>query len=173
MPDKQDLKFGFVFTSDETESKYDGLEILAKAKVNEGDGSYSWLFFHNDISTTQKPNIFNDEVDISADMQNDWVILKDESAVDCDHSGKCEINVAFVRNFNTMDEESDIAIEKDEESLYALIGYYEAKDAKMGHITHIGQSSNDLYVLMGATVSALTSSVAILATASVIALTAF
>ena len=65
MPDKQDLKFGFVFTSDETENKYDGLEILAKAKVNEDNGGYSWVFYHNDISTTQKPNVFNDEVDIT------------------------------------------------------------------------------------------------------------
>ena len=172
MPDKQDLKFGFVFTNDEQETRYDGLEITAKAKGDEELRSYAWTFSHNDISTTQKPNIFNDDVDIVVDKQNDWVALKDESSVRCDDSGKCEIIVAFIRNFNTMDVENDIAIEQDQENLYALIGYYEAKDSKLGHTTHIGQSFNDLYVLMGA-VNAFTSSAALLATASIIALTTF
>jgi len=113
-----------VFTGDEKENKYDGLEIKAKAKIDENLKSYSWFFSHDDISTTQKPNIFNDDVDIVADKQNDWVILQDESSVKCEDSGKCEIVVAFVRNFNTMDEESDIAIDKDEENMYALTGYY-------------------------------------------------
>jgi len=81
MPDKQDLKFGFVFTGDEKENKYDGLEITAKAKVDENLKSYSWFFSHDDIYTTQKPNIFNDDVDIVSDTQNDWVILHDESSV--------------------------------------------------------------------------------------------
>ena len=97
---------------------------MAKTKGDEELRSYTWTFSHDDISTTQKPNIFNDDVDIIADKQNDWVILHDESSVRCGDFGKCEINVAFVRNFNTLDEESDIAIEQDEESLYALIGYY-------------------------------------------------
>jgi len=74
MPDKQDLRFGFVFTNDEWETKYDGIEILAKVK-DEELRSYTWTFSHEDITTTHKPNIFNDEIDIVADTQNDWVVL--------------------------------------------------------------------------------------------------
>ena len=124
MPDKQDLKFGFVFTNDEQETKYDGLEVTAKAKGDEELRSYTWTFSHKDISATQKPNIFNDEDDIVADTQNDWVVLHDESSVKCEDSGKCEIIVAFIRNFNTMDQDTDIAINQDEENMYALLGYY-------------------------------------------------
>ena len=59
-----------------------------------------------------------------ADAQHDWVVLDNESFVRCEDVGRCEFSVAFVRNFNTMDEESDIAIDKDEENMYALTGYY-------------------------------------------------
>lgn len=75
-----------------------------------------------------------------ADAQHDWVVLDNESFVRCEDVGRCEFSVAFVRNFNTMDDENDIALINGEEQEYAFTGFYRAKSFTSGDITHIGQS---------------------------------
>jgi hypothetical protein len=83
------------------------------------------------------------------DTQHDWVILEDESSVTCEDVGRCEFSVAFVRNFDTMDQEHDIALVEGEEHEYAFTGFYLSKSFKSGDFTHMGQSQ-DVYVLMSA-----------------------
>ena len=104
------------------------------------------------------------------DTQHDWVVLEDESSVTCEDVGRCEFSIAFVRNFNTLDEKHDIALIDGEEHKYAFTAFYRAKSFTSGDVTHIGQSQ-DIYDLMGA-INAITSS-ALVAASAVIALTAF
>ena len=168
LPDKQDLSFGFMFT-DPQSGKYDGLQVLTRVHHE----IQTEKFAHLDISQTTRPDIFaysRDELP-EADSQHDWVLLEDESFVKCEDVGRCEFSVAFVRNFNTLDEKNDIALIDGEEHEYAFTGFYRAKSFTSGDVTHIGQSQ-DIYVLMGALSNLMTSST-LLAASAVIALTAF
>ena len=67
-------------------------------------------------------------------------MLDEESSIVCEDMGKCELNVAFFRKFNTADEVFDIAISEAEERQYAFSGFYVFKDIAEDRITHIGQS---------------------------------
>lgn len=163
MPDKQDLKFGFLFKDNSASGKkYDGLQVSTKLDHQ----SQIQSFTHSDISTTKKPNVFaqgSESGSIKIDQQNDWVILQEDSYVKCEDVGHCEISVAFLRNFDTLDSKHDIVIESGEEMEFALVGFYEATDFASRRVTHVGQSK-DLTVLMGA-ISNITSSTLVVATA--------
>jgi len=101
-----------------------------------------------DISTTQPLDIYSGKM-FQTDAQSDWVLIPEESTISCEDVGKCNFDVAFVRNLNTLDVEEDIAFTDGEERLYAFKGFYAANDIAKGHLTHAGQS-NEFYILMGA-----------------------
>jgi len=124
-----------MFASDSDSGKYDGLQVHTRVNHNQ----QSQRFKHSDISTDEKPDIFAHNS--SEDSQNDWIIKSDESSVVCEDVGRCEFSVAFMRNFNTYDDEQDIVIVEGVENDYALRGFYYATDVQSGHVTHIGQSS--------------------------------
>ena len=119
------------------ETKYDGLQVATTVDslFNHSD------FTHTDISavTAEKPSIY-DGVKFETDSQNDWVLLPETSSVTCEDVGRCEISVAFVRNFATMDKEQDITLKEGEEREYALFGFYETRDLSSSGVTHRGQS---------------------------------
>ena len=164
LPDKQDLSFGFMFADSQT-GQYDGLQVVTRVHHELLTGKFA----HLDISSDTRPDVFNYDP-MPMDTQHDWVVLEDESSVTCEDVGRCEFSIAFVRNFNTLDEKHDIALIDGEEHEYAFTAFYRAKSFTSGDVTHIGQSQ-DIYVLMGA-INAITSS-ALVAASAVIALTAF
>jgi len=123
-------------SQEEDNSKYDGLLLKIKGV---GHSSTPSSFYHKDISAEEKPDIFSG-ANFIGDKQNDWVLLEEESYAVCEEPGRCELSVAFVRNFDTFDHENDIPLQMGEELEYNLIGYYKAKDSKTGRISHIGQS---------------------------------
>ena len=100
LPDMQEVRIGFAFTSEENAGKYDGLEIKTTLDASSADERQK--FVHRDISMGEKPDIYNESA-ISKDKKNDWTLLRDDSWAVCDESGRCEISVAFVRNFDTKD----------------------------------------------------------------------
>lgn len=108
LPDNQDIKFGFMFSSQETDnSKYDGLEL--KVKKVSADSSTPVTFQHKDISAEDRPDIFSG-ARFKGEKQNDWVVIEEDSYAVCEEPGRCELSVAFVRNFDTLDHENDIAL---------------------------------------------------------------
>jgi len=167
MPDKQRILFGFLISEDQASGKYDGLGVSVKLDAEEQAAPD---FKHRDISTVSKPDIFSEEHGLKADDQNDWVIVQEDSYVRCEDVGRCELSVAFMRNFDTMDESNDVIFTEFEEQEYSLMGFYKANSIENNTMTHVGQSS-DMYILMGA-FDALTSSSLLMATA-VMTLAAF
>ena len=121
-----------MFSSDSESGKYDGLQVHTRVSHNE----QSQRFKHSDITTMEKPDIFAHNG--FEDSQNDWSIISEESSVTCEAVGRCEFSVAFVRNFNTNDDEQDITLIEGVENEYALQGFYCATDVASGHVTHIG-----------------------------------
>jgi len=135
LPDKQALRFGFMFASNSDEGKYDGLQVATTV-----DSLYNHSdFVHTDISALNgdKPSVYDV---FENDTQNDWVILPEASSVSCEDVGRCEISVAFVRNFDTLDKEQDISLKVGEELEYSLFGFYETRDLAGGSVRHLGQS---------------------------------
>jgi len=57
--------------------------------------------------------------------------------------------VSFARNFDTLDTDSDIALEVGEEKEYVVVGFYESRDLESGARTLVGQSTERI-VHMGA-----------------------
>ena len=96
-------------------------------------------FSHYDISALNgdKPSVYDA---FENDTQNDWVLLPETSSVTCEDVGRCEISVAFVRNFDTLDKEYDISLKVGEEREYSLFGFYETRDLTDGTLAHRGQS---------------------------------
>ena len=147
LPDKQDLSFGFMFTNSQTK-KYDGLQVLTRVHHE----LQTDKFVNLDISMKHRPDIYAQvgSPDFpTVDTQHDWVILEDESSIQCEDVGRCVFSVAFVRNFDTMDDKEDIALVDGEEHEYAFTAFYRSKSYTSGDVTHIGQSQ-DIYILMGA-----------------------
>ena len=59
LPDNQDIKFGFAFSSQETDnSKYDGLMVRMK-QVQTGESLPAASFLHKDINGEDKPDVFS------------------------------------------------------------------------------------------------------------------
>lgn len=98
LPDKQDLRFGFMFAEDLETGLYDGLQV--KAKVNQKAKNHK--FVPMDIVSSSKPSIFSENFEL--DQYGDWVIREEESSISCEGQGKCQISVVFVRSFETSDE---------------------------------------------------------------------
>ena len=135
LPDNQEVKFGFMFSSEEKDGMYDGLVL--KTEINNSSNAVA-TFKHGDVSATEKPDIYSTS-DFKAEKQNDWVVLEEHSYASCEGLGQCEISVAFIRNFDTHDKH-DIALENGEEQEYNLVGFYRAHDNETGYVSHIGQS---------------------------------
>lgn len=147
LPDKQDLKFGFMFSDDPSSAKYDGLQLTTQIDHQNQKASFKY----SDIYSSEKPSVFalkNESGQIMKDEQNDWVVSKEGPGIVCEDVGRCTLSINFVRNFNTLDD-NDIALEVGEEREYSVVGFYEAKDFSSGGVTHVGQS-NDMYVVAGA-----------------------
>ena len=137
LPDKQRLLFGFLVSEDQASGVYDGLGVSVKVDSEEQAAPE---FTHRDLSTSSKPDIFEEKHGMKADDQNDWVILHEDSYVRCEDVGRCELSVAFVRNFDTMDEGNDVMFTEFEEQEYSLIGFYKANSIGGNEVTHVGQS---------------------------------
>ena len=137
LPDKQKIMFGFLVSEDQASGRYDGLGVSVKVDAEE---QATPDFKHYDLSTVSKPDIFAENHGMKPDAQNDWVIVNDESYVHCEDVGRCELSVAFIRNFDTKDEADDVIFTEFEEQEYSLISFYEAKPIGGGERTHVGQS---------------------------------
>merc|ERR1719389_1460417 len=123
MPDKQKVMFGFLMSEQKSTGIYDGLGVSCNVIA----GKEGAKIHHFDLKTEAKPDLFSEEGhNIQKDDQNDWVIVQEESYVTCEDVGRCELSVAFIRNFDTMDPEHDIILNAEEEVEYAFTGFYEA-----------------------------------------------
>lgn len=96
---------------DPQSGKYDGLELLTRVHHELLTGKFTYM----DISSDSRPDIYSADNSFPLDTQHDWVVIEDESSVTCEDVGRCEFSVAFVRNFNTLDDKHDIALVEGEE----------------------------------------------------------
>ena len=101
------VKFGFLWTDDQTVGHYDGLHVETEYKKRELDNEEHQMDFRGfDIWTEQRPDTIDhgaNVLELPMDRKNDFNINPVKCFKQCTKDGICTFNAHFWRFFETKD----------------------------------------------------------------------